>query len=641
MQGMILNISNISKDYDGQTILKDVSFHIEEHEKAALIGINGAGKSTLLKIIMGLTEPDSGAAVPAKDIRIGYLAQHQELTGSRTIYQELLGVRQELLDLSDRIRAEERGMADLTGAALERSMERYARMTEAFERDGGYSYKSEVTGVLKGLGFREDEFGRRISELSGGQKTRVALGRLLLTAPDLILLDEPTNHLDMHSIEWLETYLMNYSGAALIVSHDRYFLNRIVSRVIEIENGTARNYRGNYDEFSLKKEQIRKAEYAAWLNAERERKHQEEVISKLKSFNREKSVRRAESREKMLARMEMPEKPADPGDSMKLRFTPSVMSGNDVLTVDSLSKSYPGITLFEDISFEIKRGEHVAVIGDNGTGKSTLLKILNAGVRPDGGSFAYGTNVFEAYYDQEIQVLHDEKTIFEEISDDYPSMTNTEIRTKLAAFLFTGDDVFKPVSALSGGERARVSLCKLMLSDANFLMLDEPTNHLDINSREVLESAVRAYEGTVLYVSHDRYFINRTADRILDLTNRKLLNYIGNYDYYLEKKADVERAAFGEEEGAAETSSGTAAMLDWKAQKEQESKERRRKTAIQRLEQEIEELENEDAEIDRLFDDPVIASDPEKLTGLSVRKDAVTKRLEDALSEWEALQEEA
>ena len=636
---MILNISDISKEYDGKPVLKGISFHIEAHEKTALIGMNGAGKSTLLKIIMGLEEADRGSVVLSRDITTGYLAQHQDLKGEQTIYQELLGVRRELLELSDSIRKTENMMACLEGEELQDAMERYARMTEEFERNGGYSYKSEVTGVLRGLGFEEEEFGRKIHELSGGQKTRVALGRLLLTAPDLILLDEPTNHLDMHSIEWLETYLINYRGAVLIVSHDRYFLNRVVTKVVEIENGISYTYRGNYDAYSVKKEQQRKAAYAAWLNAERERKHQEDVIARLKSFNREKSIRRAESREKLLQKMETPEKPAELADSMKLRFTPGKESGRDVLSVENLSMSYPGLPLFRDISFEIKKGEHVAIIGDNGTGKSTLLKILNGVLAPDSGEYRYGTNVFEGYYDQEMQVLDDRKTIFGEISDDYPYMTNTEIRTKLAAFLFIGEDVFKPISALSGGERARVSLCKLMLSDANFLMLDEPTNHLDISSREVLESAVRAYEGTVLYVSHDRYFINRTAHRILDLTHRKLLNYIGNYDYYLEKKEDVERAALGAEEVSAEIRSESAARLDWKAQKEKDAKERKRKNDLARLEAKIDALEKEDAEIDQLFEDSEIAGNPEKLTELSIRKDELARQIEAAYEEWDALQD--
>ena len=638
---MILNISDITKSFDGKDVLRGVSFHIEDHEKAALVGVNGAGKSTLLKIIMGELSPDSGQAVLARDAKIGYLAQHQALTGTMTIYEQLLNVRKDILETAEAMAHSEQQMTVLKGDALEEEMKTYARLTERFQRADGYAYRSEVTGVLKGLGFSEEDFGKHIGELSGGQKTRVALGRLLLTAPDIILLDEPTNHLDMHSIEWLETYLMNYKGAVLIVSHDRYFLNRVVTKVVEIENGVSRTYSGNYDAFSEKKEQLRKARYAAWVNAERERKHQEDVIAKLKQFNREKSIRRAESREKMLDKMDMPEKPEELNTKMNLRLVPKTESGHDVLTVEGLSKGFDGVTLFQDISFEIRRGEHVALIGNNGTGKSTMLKILNGVIPADSGTFVLGSNVTIGYYDQEMQVLNSAKSIFDEISDDYPSMTNTEIRTALAAFLFTNDDVFKLIGDLSGGERARVSLCKLMLSNCNFLILDEPTNHLDIDSREILEGAVRAYEGTVLYVSHDRYFINRTATRILDLTHRQLLNYIGNYDYYLEKKDAVEAASLGAEAVDSSVSGlPTEAKKDWKAQKEEEARKRKRENDLRKTEARIDALETESSKLDTKFSDPVIATDVAELTKLSKQKDAVEKELEDLYARWEELQED-
>ena len=638
---MILNISDITKSFDGKDVLRGVSFHIEDHEKAALVGVNGAGKSTLLKIIMGELSPDSGQAVLARDAKIGYLAQHQALTGTMTIYEQLLNVRKDILETAEAMAHSEQQMTVLKGDALEEEMKTYARLTERFQRADGYAYRSEVTGVLKGLGFSEEDFGKHIGELSGGQKTRVALGRLLLTAPDIILLDEPTNHLDMHSIEWLETYLMNYKGAVLIVSHDRYFLNRVVTKVVEIENGVSRTYSGNYDAFSEKKEQLRKARYAAWVNAERERKHQEDVIAKLKQFNREKSIRRAESREKMLDKMDMPEKPEELNTKMNLRLVPKTESGHDVLTVEGLSKGFDGVTLFQDISFEIRRGEHVALIGNNGTGKSTMLKILNGVIPADSGTFVLGSNVTIGYYDQEMQVLNSAKSIFDEISDDYPSMTNTEIRTALAAFLFTNDDVFKLIGDLSGGERARVSLCKLILSNCNFLILDEPTNHLDIDSREILEGAVRAYEGTVLYVSHDRYFINRTATRILDLTHRQLLNYIGNYDYYLEKKDAVEAASLGAEAVDSSVSGlPTEAKKDWKAQKEEEARKRKRENDLRKTEARIDALETESSKLDTKFSDPVIATDVAELTKLSKQKDAVEKELEDLYARWEELQED-
>ncbi len=638
---MILNISNISKAFDGNEILKEVSFHIEDHEKAALVGMNGAGKSTMLKIIMNLLEPDSGSCVLKSGANIGYLAQHQDdLKGENTIYEQLLNVRKDILELSDKIRASEKRMAHLSGDELEQEMLSYSKMTEAFERADGYAYKSEVIGVLKGLGFEESDFEKHVGTLSGGQKTRVALGRLLLTAPDIILLDEPTNHLDMHSIEWLETYLMNYKGAVLIVSHDRYFLNRVVTKVIEIENGTARMYRGNYNDFSEKKEQLRKAAYQAYLNAERERKHQEEVITKLKQFNREKSIKRAESREKLLAKMEVVEKPEELDARIKLNLTPRTESGNDVLKVEGLKKSFGSQVLFTDLGFEIKKGEHVALIGNNGTGKSTILKILNDVLAPDQGGYLYGSNVSVGYYDQEMQVLDSTKTIFQEISDDYPDLNNTRIRTTLAAFLFTNDDVFKLIGSLSGGERARVSLCKLMLSNANFLILDEPTNHLDINSREILESAIRDYTGTVLYVSHDRYFINRTATRILDLTHQTLLNYIGNYDYYMEKREIMEAAHLDLSSDPAESAAEeTEAKLDWKAQKAMEAEKRKKENAIKRIEAAIDQLETEDTMLDAQLNDPELGTNLAKLTELTKRKAEVQDQLEDAYRTWEELQE--
>lgn len=636
---MILNIQKISKTFPGNEVLRGVSFHIEENEKAALVGINGAGKSTLLKIIVGEMQADDGAVILSKDRTLGYLAQHQDLTGDATIYEQLMQVRQDILDLLRRMENSERKMSHLTGEDLENEMASYARIQEAYERLNGYAYKSEVVGVLKGLGFTEEDFGKKVSTLSGGQKTRVALGTLLLTSPDIILLDEPTNHLDMNSIVWLETYLMNYKGAVLIVSHDRYFLNRVVTKVIELNHGSARTYDGNYDAYSRKKEEIRHAEYLSYMKAEQVRKHQEQVIAKLKQFNREKSIKRAESRQKMLDKMEMPDKPLGEDPVMGLSFAPGIESGKDVLTVTELSKGFDGISLFDDVSFEIKKGEHVALIGNNGTGKSTLLKILNGVYLPDRGEFVLGSNVITGYYDQEMHVLHPDKTIFDEISDDYPAFNNTKIRSALAAFLFTGEDVFKYIRDLSGGERARVSLCKLMLSNANFIMLDEPTNHLDIESREILESAINAYTGTLFYVSHDRYFINRTAGRILDLTHKTLLNYIGNYDYYLEKKEDVEKAGLAPELLVAKENADSDAKLDWKAQKEDAARKRKRANDIKRCEKEIDTLEKEDLEIDTLFEDPKVSCDPAECTRLGNRKEQIAARLEELYTLWEELQE--
>ena len=582
---MILACQNINKAFGTNVILKDASFHIEEKEKAAIVGINGAGKSTLLKIIMKQIPADSGEVILAKDRTIGYLAQHEAVSSGNTIYEELLEVKQDIFELERHIRTLELQMKSQSGGELEQTLELYNRLNTEFEQKNGYACKSEIVGVLKGLGFTEDEFSKQVDTLSGGQKTRVALGKLLLAKPDLILLDEPTNHLDMQSIAWLENFLINYSGAVIIVAHDRYFLNRVVSKVIEIDHAKATTFLGNYSAYSEKKAQLRDSQLKAWMNQQREIKHQQEVIDKLKSFNREKSIKRAESREKMLEKMEVLDRPDTEVQELKLSLEPRFPSGNDVLRVEGLAKSFGDHTLFTDLDFEIKRGERVALIGNNGTGKTTILKIINELLAADAGSFTLGSKVCIGYYDQEHHVLHMEKTLFEEISDDYPTLTNTEIRNVLAAFLFTGDDVFKRISDLSGGERGRVSLAKLMLSEANFLILDEPTNHLDILSKEILEQALNRYTGTVFYVSHDRYFINQTATRILELTGNTLVNYIGNYDYYLEKKDELTKiyvpSATEEETASLPSSSAeTAGKLTWQQQKEEQARIRKRQNEL-------------------------------------------------------------
>lgn len=634
---MILACQNIEKSFDGVTILQDASFHIEEREKAALVGINGAGKSTLFRIIVGELAPDNGQVILAKGKTLGYLAQHQEMENQLTIYDCLLQVKQHILDMEIRMREMEEEMKHTTGDALTKLMDSYSRLTHEFELENGYAYKSELTGVLKGLGFQEVDFKKQVSTLSGGQKTRVALGRLLLSKPDIILLDEPTNHLDMDSIAWLETYLLNYPGSVFIVSHDRYFLDKVATKIVEIDNGKVTSFSGNYSAYSEKKALLRKTAYQAYLNQQQEIKHQEEVITKLKSFNREKFIRRAESREKLLEKIEVLENPVESDNSMKITLKPRITSGNDVLTVEGLGKSFPHLTLFEDLNFSIKRGEHVAIIGNNGTGKTTILKILNQIIPPDTGCFHLGSKVHIGYYDQEHHVLHGEKTIFEEISDDFPKLTNTEIRNLLAAFLFTGDDVFKPIQALSGGEKGRVSLAKLMLSEANFLILDEPTNHLDITSKEILEEALSNYEGTVLYVSHDRYFINKTASRILDLTNHKLVNYIGNYDYYLEKKEELTQIYAPQmQEANSETKSSTV-KLDWKQQKEEQARLRKKENDLKKTEAMIEELETRDSEIDEEMAKPEIATNVAECVRLSKEKADISQKLEELYEKWEEL----
>ena len=637
---MILACHGISKAFGEEVIVNDGSFHIEDHEKAALVGPNGAGKSTILKMIVGELPLDNGNVILTKGKTLGYLAQHQEMESDNSIYEEVKTAKAAIIETERKLRQIEMEMKHLSGEALESRMDTYNRLMASFERENGYAYESEITGVLKGLGFTEDDFKKKVDTLSGGQKTRVSLGKMLLTKPDILLLDEPTNHLDLNSISWLETYLLNYPGAVLIVSHDRYFLNRVVTKVVEIENSKVMTYLGNYSDFAEKKKMIRDAQLKEYLNQQQEIKHQEAVIEKLRSFNREKSIKRAESREKMLEKMKPVEKPIEANTEIHLKLEPSKVSGNDVLSVENLSKSFPPQTLFTDVSFELKRGEHVAVIGDNGTGKTTLLKILNRVVTADSGSFKLGSNVEIGYYDQEHHVLHMEKSIFDEISDDYPNLTNTEIRNMLAAFLFTGDDVFKRIGDLSGGERGRVSLAKLMLSNANFLILDEPTNHLDITSKEILEKALNDYTGTVLYVSHDRYFINQTATRILDLVNHTFVNYIGNYDYYLEKKEEL-TAAYSTAVTTASTtvSEVSESKLSWQEQKEALAKERKRQNDLKKTEERISKLEERTMEIDELLTQEEIYTNSVKCQELAHEKADINEELEALYEKWESLAE--
>ena len=645
---MILSCQNLSKTFVDRPILKQASFQLEEHEKAAIVGVNGAGKTTLLKMIIGQLPADEGLITFAKDKTFGYLAQQSDLSSSHTIYEELLSVKQDLVSMEQQLRDLEESMKHCEGTQLEEIMNRYTRMTHDFEVRGGLLYKSELTGVLKGLSFLDEDFDKQISTLSGGQKTRVSLAKLLLQSPDLIILDEPTNHLDIASISWLETYLRSYKGAVLIVSHDRYFLDRVVTKVIAIENGLVRSYAGNYSDYAAKAAMLRKAAVNAYLKQQEEIHHQQQVIDKLKSFNREKSIKRAESREKMLDKMELLEKPVEIRDDMHLKLTPQIISGNDVLSIEDLSKHFGSLTLFEHVDIEIKRGEHVAIIGDNGTGKTTLLKIINELESMDSGQIRLGSKVEIGYYDQEHHVLHSEKTLFDEISDDYPALTNTQIRNTLAAFLFTGDDVFKKISELSGGERGRVSLAKLMLSNANFLILDEPTNHLDITSKEILEQALNDYEGTVLYVSHDRYFVNQTATRILDLYNKQFYSFAGNYDYYLEKKDVVEQPSGAVQPNGQTTTAGantdaaesaSDSKLSWQQQKEEQALKRKKENRLRKCEDDIAALEDEIAQLNEQMADPAIATDVAKLQELSKKQTALQKTLEQRYEEWEELSE--
>ncbi len=638
---MILNVAHLNKAFGAKEIIKDASFLVNENEKVAVVGLNGAGKTTLLKILSGEDTADSGIVAISKDAKLGYLRQINNLDSELTIIEEMYTVIKPILDMEKKMLDLSEQMKSALEDELEKYYNEYNTLTHNYELLDGYQARSNVNGILKGLGFSEDEFNKPINKLSGGQKTRVFLGKLLLSKPDIILLDEPTNHLDLSSIEWLEGYLLNYKGAIVIVSHDRYFLDKIVGKVIDIENGNVSTYIGNYSKFSRKKELKREADLKAYLNQQEEIKHQEEVIEKLRSYNREKSIKRAESREKLLDKIERVEKPVELKSDMGLRFEQTEESGMDVLKVEELSKSFGSKHLFSELNFELKRGEHVALMGDNGTGKTTILKIINGLLAPDTGDVVFGSRVQMAYYDQEHQVLNMQKTLFDEISDTFPTLSNTKIRNLLAAFLFMGDDVYKRIGDLSGGERGRVSLAKLMLSNANFLVLDEPTNHLDIMSKEILESAIRDFKGTVLYVSHDRYFINKTATRILDLRHSKLMNYIGNYDYYLEKKEDVERYAKAystndQKENVAISSNKS----DWKQNKEEQAKLRKQKNALTKCEKSISELEEKILEIDNEFLKPENQTNALHLVELQKKKENYELELSELYEKWEKLAQE-
>lgn len=633
---MILSCNNISKSFGTDVIIKSCSFNIEDHEKAAIVGINGAGKSTILKIITGIEPADTGLVTLAKDKTLGYLAQQQNLGSDNTIYDELLSVKQYILDMEKELRSIEKRMNTADGDELENLMKKYSDLNHRFEMENGYAYKSEITGVLKGLGFSEEDFTLNVNTLSGGQKTRVALGRLLLAKPDIILLDEPTNHLDMESIRWLENYLLNYNGAVLIVAHDRYFLDKIVSKIIELDNGVATVFSGNYTDYAAKKAILRNMKLKEYLNQQREIKHQEDVITKLKQFNREKSIKRAESREKMLDKIEIVDKPQELNDKMNIKLEPNVVSGNDVLTISGLSKSFDDVTLFDNIDIEIKRGERVALIGNNGTGKTTILKLINGIIEPDSGSIYLGAKVNIGYYDQEHHVLDPDKTIFDEIRDAYPDLNNTQIRNTLAAFLFTNEDVFKYIRDLSGGEKGRVSLAKLMLSNANFLILDEPTNHLDIVSKEILENALNNYTGTVLFVSHDRYFINAAATRIIELSNKTVVNYIGNYDYYLEKRdilsaKPINTVSSADIEHAKKAADSKAS---WQEEKVKQAQLKKIKNELKRTEERIANIEERIDKLDNMYADPAISSDTAKLMEIHTEKEELSKELDKLYDRW-------
>lgn len=641
---MILSCQNISKSFLDNTVLKGVNFNIEKNDKCAIVGINGAGKTTLLKIILGLEEPDEGAVIIARDIRLGYLSQNQDTELNNTIYGAMKEAKSYLIDMEKRIRELEKEMENATGAELDSILETYNRLSTTYDRENGYAYESEITGVIAGLGFTREDYDRSIATLSGGQKMRIALGRLLLSHPDIIILDEPTNHLDMASTEWLEGFLSSYPGAVIVVSHDRYFIDKVSNKIIEIDQSKSEIYNGSYSYYSEEKSKRRKALMNAYLKQQAMVQHEEAVISKLKEFNREKSIKRAESREKKLEKIELLEKPTEANAEIRLSLTPVCESGEDVLLVENLSKAYDNNVLFTDINMDIKRGEHVALIGSNGTGKTTILKIINRLIRKDSGKITLGSRVRIGYFDQEHHDLDTSKTIFDEMSDSFPDMNNTRIRNTLAAFLFTGEDVYKKISDLSGGERGRLSLAKLMLSPANFLVLDEPTNHLDIPSKEILEDAIKSYEGTILYVSHDRYFINKTATRILDLRDRTLTNYKGDYTYYEENKDRLYYLQHEDDKVQSKNISENHEPAKSDGRKEYENKKneyaRQRKLAndLKKTEKLISETEDDIAKTDEQLNDPANGTNAALLIELSQKKEELEEKLLELYSHWEELQ---
>jgi len=625
---MIISCKNIEKSFGANVVLKDVSFMVDDKEKAALVGVNGAGKTTLFKILLGEIASDGGEISLKKGAKMAYLAQHMDLDMSNNIYQELLTVFDHLAVMEEEIRSIEGQMGTADGEELNRLMTRYAKLTQEFEANRGYEYKSRVRGVLSGLGFSEVEHGLNIGKLSGGQKTRVSLGKLLLTEPDLLLLDEPTNHLDINAITWLEDYfLREYEKAVIIISHDRYFLDKVAKKVIDVEHGIAKVYGGNYSYFVDKKAEDFEIQMHQYASQQKEIKRQEESIALLRSFNREKFIKRARSKEKQLAKIDRIDKPKSAPNRMRLVLNPRTASGNDVLTIKNGRKLFDEHILFENVNMEIKKGEKVALIGENGVGKTTLFNMMRFG----DASVTLGTNVKIGYYDQELKFSDPNKTIFQEISDSYPRLNNLEIRSALAAFLFAGDDIEKRLSSLSGGERGRVALCKLMLSDVNFLLLDEPTNHLDLFSKEILESAITEYHGTVLYISHDRYFINNTAEKIYELQSGGSAVFLGNYDYYVEKTAEMKAGA---SEKASEKPK-TGAKEDWLDKKEELARLRKNKAKIEKIEAQISQTEVDIAKAEEELALPEVATDAVKAGEVYLMKAALEERLNKLLEEWE------
>lgn len=637
---MILSVSHLSKSYGTDEIITDVSFHLEEKEKAAIIGPNGAGKSTILKIIAGEINATSGDVIVGNKFSVGYLSQHQEETLKGTIFDCVYSAKPEIVNMEIRLSELETIMHENEQEEGSLIIKEYDELRERFAREDGYSYRSEAIGVLKGLGFTEEDFTKEASLLSGGQKTRLALSRLLLRKPDLLMLDEPINHLDLNSVAFLEGFLQTFPGAVLMVAHDRYFLDKTVTKIIELSHHKGTMYLGNYTEYKRKRDIVKVSEQNAFEKQQKEIAHQEEVIKKLQQFNREKSIKRAESRKKTLDKIDRLDAPLADEGNMKLRLSADRESGKDVLSIENFSKSFGSLKLFENISFEVKRGQKVAIIGDNGTGKTTLLKMITGEMSKDNGFMKLGMNVDVGYYDQEHQVLDHSKTVFDELHDEYPDLDNTKIRNVLGAFLFRGDDVFKLVGDLSGGERGRVSLAKLMLSGANFLILDEPTNHLDMGAKEVLEDALKAYDGTILFVSHDRYFINEVANEVIDLRNKDIRIYNGNYDDYLAnfaKRKDLQAEIKVEEVKSAVSEN----KLSWEEQKALNAKRAKIKRDLEKVEKDIEATEEKKAKLEADLWDENNATNSVKLQEIQEGINECEEKLLELMEQWESLSLEA
>jgi ATP-binding cassette, subfamily F, member 3 len=635
---IVLSCKDIHKSYGIDVILDKVTFNINEGEKVGLIGANGAGKTTLFKILTAQLEQDTGELFIDKNKRVGYLSQHLSLESGSTIYEELLTVFQELLNIESRITELEVKLNEPYDNSKQeyhdKIIHEFTTLTEVYEHRGGYTYKGEISRVLRGLGFTEEDFNKNINILSGGQKTRVALCKLLLTMPEILLLDEPTNHLDLDAIEWLEDYLKAYKGTMIIISHDRFFLDSITNKTVEMINGHVNTYNGNYTTFVDLKQKNYEVQLKAYNLQQTEIKRQEDIIERYRSFNREKSIKAAESREKALEKVERIEAPDKETKASKIKFETQIKSGNDVLHAENLSKSYGEKRLFHNLDLDIKRGEKTALIGENGRGKTTLFRIIMDNVEKDTGIKVLGKNVFIGYYDQEQSNLNLEKTVLDEVWDEFPNMTTTQLRNALAAFLFTGDDVFKHISTLSGGEKCRINLLKLMLSKSNFLLLDEPTNHLDINSREALEDALLSYDGTLLVISHDRYFLNKVIDKIYDLKEDGIKEYLGNYSYYVEKKKNPQRF---EEELANAGKTKTQIQEEKKKKREFEKQEKEKLLKVKAVETSISNSEKKLLDLQNQLCLEEIYSNPQKSEDVNKEIAATEGILEKLYSEWEEL----